>query len=137
MTLRVSVLFLFLSVSFQGVAAAQGLRVAGSVADAQGAAVVGATVALTPDRGPGLTGRTGSDGAFSFESVAPGSYILVVDSPGFARTRQAVTVAAGMAPVAVTLQVAGLAEDVSVTASLPATLEQPTLTGSRLGITLL
>ena len=99
--------------------------------------MVGATVTLAADSGAARTVRTGADGVFTFDAIAPGAYVLQSDAAGFAGSRQSITVTAGMSPIAITLQVAGLTEGVSVTASLPATLEQPTLTGSRLGITLL
>ncbi len=135
---RRSVLVVFmLLASIPCAALAQGVIVSGTVSDAQGAVVVGAVLTLTADNGAPRTARTGPDGAFGFEAVTPGAHVLQVSAPGFGTWRQTVTIAAGSSPLSVTLQVAGIAEDVSVSGSIATTLERPTLTGSRLGITLL
>ena len=128
---------LMLSTCVPCVALAQAIVVRGSVADAQGAVVVGAVVTLTADNGAARMARTGSDGAFGFEGVSPGTYVLQAAAPGFAPWRETIPVTAGLNPLSVTLQVAGIAEGISVTGSVPTTLQRATLTGSRLGITLL
>jgi hypothetical protein len=61
-----------------------------------GAPVIGATVELSD----GLTSRTTATastpaGGYTFTDVAPGSYTITVSAPGFARSVQLVTVAAG------------------------------------------
>ena len=95
-------------------AAAQTTTIAGSVVDPQGGAVVGASVTLTSANGTRAAGgRTDAEGTFSF-AAAPGTYTLLVDSPGFVAWSQPVVVAAEAARVRVTLQIAGVLEDVQV-----------------------
>jgi hypothetical protein len=106
------------------------------VTDAQGGVVVNALATLTLSGGRAVTVTTGADGTFTFPGVAPGIYALDVESAGFVRWRERVVVPAPM-PIAVTLQVAGLSENIQVIASTPTTLEALTVMGSRLGLTLL
>lgn len=119
------------------IAWAQTGSVNGTVVDVQGAVVVNADVTLVPASRPTLTRRTGADGAFMFDQVLPGEYVLQAEAAGFVQSRQRVTVGTMNTTVTVTLQVAGITEDVSVVGSLPRSLERPTLTGTRLGLTLL
>jgi Carboxypeptidase regulatory-like domain len=101
------------------VASAQTVAVNGRVTDAQGSAMGNAEVTLRrlPPPGtpvmpkmanmPGMEERTvqsGSDGTFSFDQVAPGQYVLQVDSAGFERSSQEVTVSNQPQTVAVRLQ---------------------------------
>ena len=51
-----------------------------------------------------------------------GSYELLVVAPGFANRNQAVTVGAGSAPLTVALELGGVTEDVTVQASLTASV---------------
>ena len=91
--------------------------VTGRVTDPQGGAVANAAVTLS---GPGASTpgstRTGGDGSFSFPNVAPGLYVLGVESPGFQRWTQALTVDASMAPISVVLPIPGFTENVAVAA---------------------
>jgi hypothetical protein len=61
-------------------------RITGSVTDASGAAVPGATVSLHMSGGSAAiqTATTTSDGLFSFAAIQPGAYDLSVGSSGFA-----------------------------------------------------
>ena len=113
---------------------AQG-RVTGRVVDAQGAGVAAATVTLTPDSGRPRATPTGVRGDFQFEAVPAGQYTLDASAPGFDDFRQVIVVTAAGTSASITLQVAGIREDVQVTAAAAATLRQPTQTGSRLGLT--
>jgi iron complex outermembrane receptor protein len=113
---------------------AQG-SVTGRVVDSQGAAISDATVTLTSGTGQARTTRTGQDGRFTFEQVSPAPYTIRAAAPGFDEWRQPVSVGASGATAAITLQIAGIREDVQVTGSAPTTLTQPTPTGSRLGLT--
>src|SRR3984957_2153555 len=67
----------------------------GQVLDPSGAVVPGASVTLSQGATV-LTSQSGSDGAYSFKAVAPGSYTLAVEAPGFATvTKTGVVIAAG------------------------------------------
>ncbi len=65
-----------------GQAAAGATRVHGAVADPDGAAIPGATVAFTPARGAVRKTVSGPDGNYSL-TLAPGSYSLLVSMKGF------------------------------------------------------
>ncbi len=95
------------------------IAVHGVVRDPLGAAVHDAGVVIaTAERAPIATARTDAEGRFQLDVPVPGRYLLTVTSPGFTETRQGLTVtASGMKPVDVSLQIAGFAEDVTVTAS--------------------
>ena len=93
---------------------AQGTAVSGSIVDQQNAAVSGATVVLTSPGQPARTARSVADGAFSFAGVAPATYTVRAEAPGFAQATQTVTVGASAVTLSVTLQIAGLVEDLTV-----------------------
>ena len=118
-------------------ALAQTASLTGRVTDPQGAVVVGAAVTLTAVTGNARTTRTRQDGSFAFEPLSDGDYTLQVESPGFATVRQRVSIAGGTRTLDIPLSVAGLVEDVSVTAAGTTRLPRPTVTGTRLGLTLL
>ena len=99
-------------------AAAQTSTLTGRVVDAQGAAVPGADVTLTSTGASPQTAVSRADGTFSFTGVARGAHTLTVRATGFTAATQTVTVGATPAPVNVSLQVAGLQEDVTVQAAL-------------------
>ncbi len=64
-------------------------RISGVVTDQSGAVVEGATVTLTePRSGATAQAATSDNGSYVFSSVAPGSYILTVEKPGFATRRE-------------------------------------------------
>ena len=109
----------------------------GTVTDPQGAVVTDAAVTLESADGAARSTRTAADGTFSFDGVAVGDYTLQVESPGFEPARQPVAVTDGPVVVDVVIDVAGLAEAVSVTAPAVVALTQPTVTGSRLGMSTL
>ncbi len=99
--------------------AADATSVAGVVRDPAGAPVAGASVTLsTPLGAIAATARSDAAGAFRFEAVAAGSYVLSTELPGFATRRLAVQV--GEQPVtdlAVGLQPEAFREEVTVTAA--------------------
>jgi outer membrane cobalamin receptor len=98
-------------------ASAQSTSVEGRVADPQGGTINGATVTVTSSSGGGAkTTRTGVDGTFSIENVAPGAATLEIDAAGFDHATQSVTVAPAMAPLSIVLQIAGVVESVGVVA---------------------
>src|SRR6266550_3138852 len=60
--------------------------ISGTVTDATGGVVVGASVTLHSDQtGTARTATTGEDGRFSFAALQPGAYSLTVEQPGFQR----------------------------------------------------
>src|SRR5215216_542672 len=68
----------------------------GHVSDELGALVVSATVTLTAADGTQKTAVTNAEGAYTFNSLAPGQYTIRVASPGFtAYEKTEVAVAAG------------------------------------------
>lgn len=111
------------------------LSLTGRVTDPQGGVVVHASATLYGAAGVRpATERTNAEGTFTFRAVAAGRYTLQIDSPGFMTWMQEVTVAAGMAPVAASLQIAGVLEDVQVSGTAPFNLSKPIPTASRLGL---
>ncbi|HKP71964.1 MAG TPA: TonB-dependent receptor plug domain-containing protein, partial [Pyrinomonadaceae bacterium] len=94
---------------------------AGRVLDPQGAGVAGAVVTLYA-RSPQLrlTTRADANGAYRFERVAPGEYLLEADAQGFApASARRVRVERGAAGVTLdlALEVAGVRAEVVVTAA--------------------
>jgi len=95
--------------------------IAGTVADASGAAVASVPVKLTsPDTGLTRDGVTSSAGEFVFQDLPLGKYDLTVTQPGFETVHvSGVTVDAGrIATVALKLEVARQATTVEVAASV-------------------
>jgi len=92
----------------------------GNVKDASGAAVAGAAVRLTgADSRQPREAVTNSEGGYDFATVVPGSYELKVSKPGFRVFTQTGTVAVAndIVRVDVTLNVGGVSETVTVSAS--------------------
>src|ERR1700676_4325325 len=93
--------------------------VAGSVQDPDGAALPGAKIALDRPDGSQVANML-SDGAgtFQFKNVAPGSYVIDVQMPGFRETRVNVPAEGrSRTPLKIVLAVAGVEEQVTVAAS--------------------
>ena len=109
--------------------AQQGATLSGRVTDPQGRAVTGALVTLherarTQGR---FSTATDASGAYRFERLAPGEYILETEARGFApAAAQALTVARdASSTLDVRLEVAGVAAEVFVTASdTPQTVDE-------------
>jgi outer membrane receptor protein involved in Fe transport len=92
--------------------------IAGKVKDGSGAVVRDAQVSLMdPHHAVLATVRTDGEGAFAFFDLAPGSYLLLTDSPGLAVRRTVVTVGRNPARVAVVLEPSSFREEVTVTAN--------------------
>jgi outer membrane cobalamin receptor len=95
---------------------AQAVRLEGRVTDSLGGAINGAVVTLTgPDAGANTT-RTGADGTFSVDTVAPGTVAVRVEAAGFEPVTQTVAASATMAPMTIVMQIAGIVESVGVVA---------------------
>ncbi len=56
----------------------------GTVTDPDLAVVPGATITVTPAKGPALTATSGEDGTYKIPSVPPGTYAVTITMPGFA-----------------------------------------------------
>jgi hypothetical protein len=100
--------------------------VQGTVTDANGAAVPGATVTLTSaETRRAQTATTSDDGFYRFNGLAPGLYTIEVEGSGFAkRTVADVRVnAEDVTGQDVVLTTGGLAESVTVTADAAPALE--------------
>src|SRR5437764_4465068 len=68
----------------------------GSVVDEAGAVILGATVTLKDASGAQKTATSNADGAYAFNGLAPGKYMIHVTAAGFATSEDApVDVAAG------------------------------------------
>ena len=105
--------------SFAAAAAGPG-RVSGWVQDPAGAPVPGASVSLLSPQGAiAATTRCDRAGAFRFDAVPSGSYVLTAGSAGFATRRLAVRVGADrtVEALAVELQPEAFREEVTVTAT--------------------
>ena len=115
------VLLLLLSLSAPAALRAQdGGAVTGSVTDAQGLALPGATVMLRTSGGvfvaSVVTDRTG---AFAFPDVEDGEYRLAATLPGFAPYDGPISVGGRVAGRSITLEVGSFAQEVRVTALMP------------------
>jgi outer membrane receptor protein involved in Fe transport len=101
-------------------AAAEPGLVSGVVKDPTGAVVAGAPVSLQSPQGAIVAAaRSDESGAFRFEAVPPGSYVLVAEASGFAPRRIPVRFEAGSPPslLEVALQPEAFHDEVTVTAS--------------------
>ena len=93
-------------------------QVAGIVKDSKGRVIAGATINLLTARQSVITtGQTDAQGRFALNSVALGSYELVISSIGFASHHVAVHLpATENAALEITLSPAQLTDEVTVTA---------------------
>lgn len=93
----------------------------GRVVDAQGGVLPGVTVTATsPDTGYVRNVVTRADGTFALPLLPPGTYEVVAELGGFGTFKQTVRPTVGASiTMNVTLQVAGLQEQVTVSAAAP------------------
>jgi len=97
-----------------------GASLTGNVSDPGGEPVPGASIALiSRDTGARWNAVTSAAGAYGFESVPPGDYILRADAPGFATFLSETFRLEAASPRVLNISstIAGLHEDVVVTAS--------------------
>ncbi|HEX8180108.1 MAG TPA: TonB-dependent receptor [Pyrinomonadaceae bacterium] len=121
--------FAFLSLcAGHAFAQTDGATLAGRVVDPQGAAVPGAIVTIYARTAPlRLNTTTDASGAYRFERLAPGDYLVEADARNFApATAHAVTLARGSAATLdLPLEVAGVRAEVVVTAAdAPQTVDE-------------
>ncbi|MFB3854369.1 MAG: carboxypeptidase regulatory-like domain-containing protein [Vicinamibacterales bacterium] len=111
---------LVLALAVPAVAQLQSGNIYGTVRDAQAAVLPGATVTLTGP-GPSRTFTTDETGEFRFLNVAPGTYRLRVELPGFATfVNESVVVTVGSnTDLPIQMKLAGLAESLTVTSESP------------------
>ena len=92
----------------------------GSVADASGAVLPGATVSLSGANTGGRTTTSGTQGDFRYLNLDPGTYKLAVSMKGFGTVTREVVVTTGQSVnLSFALKVAGQSEEVTVTAETP------------------
>lgn len=96
-------------------------RIQGTVTDATGAVVSGATIKVTSaGTGREVTVTSGQDGTFSVLTLQPGRYTVEVTAPNFKTTRQEITLeVAQTAPLNVALEAGAVTETVTVTTDVP------------------
>jgi len=113
-----------LFLAFQVLAAAQSATTSlrGTVTDAKGAVVVGASVTLN-NSATGFSRNTKTDGqgAYQFLSLPPSNYLLTVQASGFASVKRSNVVLQVSSPATldVTLEVQGTSETVEVSGEAP------------------
>ena len=92
-------------------------KLSGTVRDPNGAPVVGATVTVTNQQTGAVARitRTNPSGAYEFSDVAPGSYTVAADMPGFRRVTKVVDYSGAGLAVDLALEVR-ISEAVTVTA---------------------
>ena len=96
--------------------------VRGTISDAKGAVVQGATVTLSNTAtGFSRTTKSGSDGVYQFLEVPPATYQLTVNSAGFATLKQEKVVLQVSQPATlnIVMEVKGTTEVVEVTGAAP------------------
>lgn len=105
-------------------------KVQGTVADNRGAVIPDAVVTLTNlDLGVDQRVRSNSAGIYRFTSIAPGSYEVAVEAPGFAKSvTKVVLTADSTVGVDVTLQLATTKTEVTVTGQAQALNPEETRT---------
>jgi hypothetical protein len=116
-------------------------RVTGTVQDANGAAVVGATVTLTNEANAvSFTTETSDSGAYSFDLVQPGTYSVTIEKQGFKKSlsqgnavnvNQPATINGSLEPggvqETVTVQASGEQVQTSTSGNIGSTIDQRTL----------
>lgn len=100
--------------------------IGGSVVDAKGAKVAGATITLYSRDNRLLTSKTTDEnGSFLFERLSPAQYVVAVDAQGFSRDARALRAGPGRNTVDFNLEVAAINSEVVVTAQgTPQTIDE-------------
>jgi iron complex outermembrane receptor protein len=98
---------------------AQGGGLQGTVTDAKGGLIAGATVTARSDSsGKSVSAKADAQGHFSLSSLTPGSYSVEASADGFQiATRRGVQVGADAPPLTIALPIAGASDEVTVDAN--------------------
>ena len=96
-------------------------RLQGTITDAQGASVAGATVKVTSlDTNRSLTVMTDESGSYSILSLQPGRYQVEVSQANFKTTQQEITLTVAQnANLVVALEAGAVSETVTITSDVP------------------
>ncbi|MEK6281754.1 MAG: TonB-dependent receptor [Acidobacteriota bacterium] len=118
--------FVFILISAALVFAQATTTISGRVTDPQGASVTGATVTLyARDSRVLITTTTGATGAYRFEGIPSGEYVVAVDAVGFARTARPLRTDHDSTTIDIGLEIAGINSEVVVTAQgTPQTIDE-------------
>ena len=109
------ILSLLITAVLTTAAFAQTSSITGRVTDPDRRVVMGVEVTLiTIASGQQTTTPTSADGAFRFDGLAPGRYLVQIAADGFAMFTEDVTLGAGGHAIEASLQVAGVTESVTV-----------------------
>ena len=119
-------------IGFAADTSAQGVQtgsIRGTVVDAQGLPVGNVTVTLTSKALQGQrTATTAADGSYTFRQLPAGDYEITFETTQFAPAKRTSEVLLGLTVEQnVTLQAAGVAEQVQVVAETPAPIATPTV----------
>lgn len=121
------VAFVLLLTSTTLICAQTTATISGRVTDSQGANVAGATITLyARDNRILTTSTTDAAGAYRFEGLAPGEYVITVEAQSFARNARPLRVERGAVVVLdINLEVASINTEVIVTAEgTPQTIDE-------------
>ena len=110
-----------LCITMLGIAQTESARISGTVMDANGAALSGATVTLkSVGNGREVKTVSNADGAYSILSLQPGRYQIEVSQANFKMLKQEVTLeVAQNADLNFTLEAGAVSETVTVTSDIP------------------
>jgi hypothetical protein len=124
---------LFLLLASAACLAQQPTDLSGTVTDLSGAVIPAARVSATSSPAPRPVSVTADDsGIFHFNTLAPGTYTVVATAPGFAPTRQTVTLGTQPLVLHLALNIGTATETVAVSATSAALATSDTSTGGTL-----
>ncbi len=112
---------------------AQSSSLAGAVVDSTGGAIRGARITVRREGALVVETRTGPDGSWT-APLAPGEYVVEVQASGFDPAVRTISVGPGAQELDIELELTGLAESVSVTASADGYVAGTATTGTKLDL---
>ena len=118
--------FVLMLISSISILAQTTATISGHVTDPQGANVTGATVTLyARDSRVLITTATDATGAYRFEGIPRGEYVVAVDAAGFARNARRLRTEQGSTALDIGLEIVGINSEVIVTAQgSPQTIDE-------------